>query len=119
MVHYKLSVLAGVHRRDRRRGVFLRERVPAEEGDLYGPLHMDLARMSLFYAFGYSAVSQWYQTFDALIHFSFEAIFLCYSVFGRQVATSEGVLPEMGTYGTRSRWNYTLTVLGSQGIRPG
>ncbi|GJE99302.1 emopamil-binding family protein [Phanerochaete sordida] len=34
-------------------------------------------------------------TFDALIHFSFEAIFLYYSVFGRQVATSEGVLPEM------------------------
>ncbi|KAJ3558686.1 hypothetical protein NM688_g772 [Phlebia brevispora] len=34
-------------------------------------------------------------TFDALIHFSFEAIFLYYSVFGRTVATSTGPLVEM------------------------
>ncbi|KAI0345870.1 Emopamil-binding protein [Trametopsis cervina] len=33
--------------------------------------------------------------FDAMIHFSFEAIFLYYSVFGRQVGTSTGILPEM------------------------
>ncbi|KAI0801927.1 Emopamil-binding protein [Irpex lacteus] len=36
-----------------------------------------------------------WMVFDALIHFSFEAIFLYYSVFGRQVNTSSGILPEM------------------------
>ncbi|KAI0702270.1 Emopamil-binding protein [Cytidiella melzeri] len=36
-----------------------------------------------------------WMVFDALIHFSFEAIFLYYSVFGRQVNTSHGILPEM------------------------
>jgi hypothetical protein len=34
--------------------------------------------------------------FDGLIHFSFEAGFLYYSVFGRTIATSEGFIPEMG-----------------------
>ncbi|KAI0086451.1 Emopamil-binding protein [Irpex rosettiformis] len=36
-----------------------------------------------------------WMVFDALIHFSFEAIFLYYSVFGRQVNSSSGILPEM------------------------
>lgn len=36
------------------------------------------------------------QAFDGLIHFSFEAIFLYYSLFGRTIATSPGILPEMG-----------------------
>jgi len=34
-------------------------------------------------------------TFDALIHFSWEAIFLYHSVFGRTINTSEGILPQM------------------------
>lgn len=34
--------------------------------------------------------------FDGLIHFSFEATFLYYSMFGRQINTSDGMLPEMG-----------------------
>ena len=37
------------------------------------------------------------QMFDGLIHFSFEAGFLYYSVLGRTIATSEGFIPEMGT----------------------
>jgi len=62
--------------------------------------------------------------FDALIHFSFEAIFLYYSVFGRQVATSDGILPEMVKEYARAdlRWALAdptvvsleiLTVLGA------
>jgi len=62
--------------------------------------------------------------FDALIHLSFEAIFLYYSVFGRQVATSDGILPEMVKEYARAdlRWALAdptvvsleiLTVLGA------
>lgn len=38
------------------------------------------------------------QIFDGLIHFSWEAIFLYYSVFGRTVDTSSGPLVEMGAW---------------------
>ncbi|KIP08965.1 hypothetical protein PHLGIDRAFT_116824 [Phlebiopsis gigantea 11061_1 CR5-6] len=65
-----------------------------------------------------------WMTFDSLIHFSFEAIFLYYSVFGRQVATSDGILPEMVREYARAdlRWALAdptvvslevLTVLGA------
>lgn len=39
-----------------------------------------------------------------MIHFSFEAIFLYYSVFGRTVATSPGILPEMGMFLLCRHW---------------
>ncbi|EKM49566.1 uncharacterized protein PHACADRAFT_265108 [Phanerochaete carnosa HHB-10118-sp] len=63
-------------------------------------------------------------TFDALVHFSFEAVFLYYSVFGKQIATSDGILPEMVREYARAdlRWAVAdptvvsleiLTVLGA------
>ena len=49
------------------------------------------------------------QTFDALIHFSYEGSWLYYSTFGRQVNTSAGPLAQMCTLFTL----FTFVILKS------
>ncbi|THH01913.1 hypothetical protein EW026_g877 [Hermanssonia centrifuga] len=47
-------------------------------------------------------------TFDALIHFSFEAIFLYYSMFGKTIATTPGPLAEMVKEYARADFRWAL-----------
>ena len=59
------------------------------------------------------------QTFDAMTHFSWEAIFLWNSIGGRMAFTEKGLLVSMGTFQNRIHHLWLLTFLPSQGIRSG
>lgn len=58
------------------------------------------------------------KTFDAMTHFSWEAIFLWNSIGGRTAFSQSGVLVDMGEY-VSAVFSLGLLMRNSQGIRVG